>query len=145
MGCRLRAATARAWVDRGAHGRDRISLGGRTQRALPRDRGRVGCPFQNSIRLGIRIVFLTTFNSALSRCAEPPHSPASIAPRSWPVYINGDPLMNLQRLRINIFALAARLPTMLPQREYLDLGEISGWLRDVGFERGWANPPAATL
>ena len=29
--------------------------------------------------------------------------------------------MNLQRLRINIFALAARLPTMLPQREYLDL------------------------
>ena len=43
--------------------------------------------------------------------------------------------MNLQRLRINIFALAARLPTMLPQREYLDLGEISGWLRDVGFER----------
>src|SRR5215831_12135736 len=37
MGCPLRAATTRAWVDRGAHDRDRISLGGRTQRALPRD------------------------------------------------------------------------------------------------------------
>jgi putative ABC transport system substrate-binding protein len=33
--------------------------------------------------------------------------------------------MNLQRLRINIFALAARLPTMLPQREYLEAGLIS--------------------
>jgi ABC-type uncharacterized transport system substrate-binding protein len=33
--------------------------------------------------------------------------------------------MNLQRLRINSFALAARLPTMLPQREYLEAGLIS--------------------
>jgi putative ABC transport system substrate-binding protein len=33
--------------------------------------------------------------------------------------------MNLQRLRINMFALAARLPTILPQREYLEAGLIS--------------------
>ena len=45
--------------------------------------------------------------------------------RAEALYITGDPLMNLQRLRINIFALAARLPTMLPQREYLEAGLIS--------------------
>src|SRR5262245_56851938 len=42
---RLRAAFSRARLDRWAHGDDRISLGGRTQRALYRDRGRV-CPTQ---------------------------------------------------------------------------------------------------
>jgi putative ABC transport system substrate-binding protein len=45
--------------------------------------------------------------------------------RAEALYITGDPLMNLQRLRINMFALAARLPTMLPQREYLEAGLIS--------------------
>jgi putative ABC transport system substrate-binding protein len=45
--------------------------------------------------------------------------------RAEALYITGDPLMNLQRVRINIFALAARLPTMLPQREYLEAGLIS--------------------
>src|SRR5262249_53996251 len=42
---RLRAAFGRARLDRRAHGDDRVSLGGRTQRALCRDRGRV-CPTQ---------------------------------------------------------------------------------------------------
>src|SRR5262249_54305041 len=32
----------------------------------------------------------------------------------------GDPLMNLNRMRINTFALIARLPTMFPQREYVE-------------------------
>jgi putative ABC transport system substrate-binding protein len=45
--------------------------------------------------------------------------------RAEALYITGDPLMNIQHLRINIFALAARLPTMLPQREYLEAGLIS--------------------
>jgi hypothetical protein len=43
--------------------------------------------------------------------------------------------MNLQRLRINIFALAARLPTMLPQREYLDL-MLSGIFLGTLLRRG---------
>ena len=41
MGRRFCAATARTRLDRGSHCRDRVSLGGRTQRALRRDRGRV--------------------------------------------------------------------------------------------------------
>jgi putative tryptophan/tyrosine transport system substrate-binding protein len=45
--------------------------------------------------------------------------------RAEALYITGDPLMNIQHLRINIFALAAGLPTMLPQREYLEAGLIS--------------------
>ena len=41
MDRRLCAAAARARLDRGPHRRDRVSLGGGTQRALRRDRGRV--------------------------------------------------------------------------------------------------------
>ena len=37
----LCATVARTRLDRGAHGRDRVSLGGGAQRALSRDRGRV--------------------------------------------------------------------------------------------------------
>src|SRR5262249_37965612 len=38
---RLRTAAARTRLDRGPHGHDRVSMVGRSQRALPRDRGRV--------------------------------------------------------------------------------------------------------
>ena len=41
MDCRFCAAAARTRLDRGSHRRDRVSLGGGTQRALRRDRGRV--------------------------------------------------------------------------------------------------------
>ena len=41
LGRRLCAAAARARLDRGPHRRDRVSLGGGTQRALCRNRGRV--------------------------------------------------------------------------------------------------------
>ena len=41
MGRRFCAAAARTRLDRGSHRRDRVSLGGGTQRALRRDRGRV--------------------------------------------------------------------------------------------------------
>ena len=36
------------------------------------------------------------------------------------LYVSGDPLASLHRLRINTFALAARLPTMGFQREYVE-------------------------
>ena len=37
----IRAAAARAWLDRGPHRDDRVSLGGEPPRALCRDRGRI--------------------------------------------------------------------------------------------------------
>jgi putative tryptophan/tyrosine transport system substrate-binding protein len=43
------------------------------------------------------------------------------------LYVVGDPLMNLNRMRINTFALAARLPTMFAQREYLEAGGLMSY------------------
>jgi putative ABC transport system substrate-binding protein len=44
--------------------------------------------------------------------------------RAEGLYVIGDPLMNTHRLRINIFALAAHLPTVHVQREYVELGGL---------------------
>jgi hypothetical protein len=35
--------------------------------------------------------------------------------------------VNAQRLRINTFALAARLPTMFSQRQYLEVGGLMSY------------------
>ena len=37
--------------------------------------------------------------------------------RAEALYVVGDPLVNAQKVRINTFALAARLPTIYVQRE----------------------------
>jgi hypothetical protein len=42
-------------------------------------------------------------------------------------YATGDPLVNAQRVRINPFALAARLPTIFSQREYLEAGGLMAY------------------
>jgi putative ABC transport system substrate-binding protein len=47
--------------------------------------------------------------------------------RAEAFYATGDALVNAQRLRINTFALAARLPTMFPQREYLEAGGLMSY------------------
>ena len=39
----------------------------------------------------------------------------------------GDPLVNTHRLRINTFALAARLPTMHSQREYVEAAGLMSY------------------
>jgi putative tryptophan/tyrosine transport system substrate-binding protein len=36
------------------------------------------------------------------------------------LYVVGDPLMNAQKVRINTFALTARLPTIYVHREYIE-------------------------
>ena len=43
------------------------------------------------------------------------------------LYVVGDPLMNFNRTRINTFALAARLPTIFVQREYLEGGGLMSY------------------
>jgi len=47
--------------------------------------------------------------------------------RSEALYVIGDPLTNFNRMRINTFALAARLPTMYVQREYLEAGGLMSY------------------
>jgi putative ABC transport system substrate-binding protein len=43
------------------------------------------------------------------------------------LYVVGDPLVNAQRTRINTFALAARLPTMYVQREYVEAAGLMSY------------------
>ena len=47
--------------------------------------------------------------------------------RAEALYVVGDPLANTQRLRINTFALAARLPTMHSQREYVEAAGLMSY------------------
>ena len=47
--------------------------------------------------------------------------------RAEALYVVGDPLVNLHRLRINTFALAARLPTMYVQREYVEAAGLMSY------------------
>jgi len=51
----------------------------------------------------------------------------SLKDRVEALYVVGDPLMNLNRMRINTFALAARLPTMYVQREYVESGGLMSY------------------
>jgi ABC-type uncharacterized transport system substrate-binding protein len=46
----------------------------------------------------------------------------SLKGRAHALYVVGDPLVNLNRVRINTFALVARLPTICVQREYVEAG-----------------------
>jgi putative ABC transport system substrate-binding protein len=47
--------------------------------------------------------------------------------RAQALYPTGDPLVNAERLRINTFALATRLPTMFSQRQYLEVGGLMSY------------------
>jgi len=44
----------------------------------------------------------------------------AIQGRAQALYVTGDSLLHAHRLRISTFALAARLPTMLPHRDYVE-------------------------
>jgi putative ABC transport system substrate-binding protein len=48
----------------------------------------------------------------------------SLKGRAHALYVVGDPLANFNRIRINTFALVARLPTMYGQREYVEAGGL---------------------
>jgi putative tryptophan/tyrosine transport system substrate-binding protein len=43
------------------------------------------------------------------------------------LYVTGDPLFNVNRIRINTFALIARLPTMYPFRENVEAGGLMSY------------------
>jgi ABC-type uncharacterized transport system substrate-binding protein len=47
--------------------------------------------------------------------------------RAEAFYATGDPLVNAQRVRINTFALALRLPTIFPQREYVEAAGLMSY------------------
>ena len=47
--------------------------------------------------------------------------------RAEALYVAADPLINSNRLRINILALGARLPTMFPLREIVEAGGLMSY------------------
>jgi putative ABC transport system substrate-binding protein len=51
----------------------------------------------------------------------------AIKGRAEVLYVVGDPLANTQRMRINTFALAERLPTMYVQREFVETGGLMSY------------------
>jgi ABC-type uncharacterized transport system substrate-binding protein len=51
----------------------------------------------------------------------------SLKSRAQALYTTGNPLVNAQRLRVSTFALAARLPTMFSQRQYLEVGGLMSY------------------
>ena len=51
----------------------------------------------------------------------------AIKGRAEVLYVVGDPLANTQRMRINTFALADRLPTMYVQREFVETGGLMSY------------------
>jgi ABC-type uncharacterized transport system substrate-binding protein len=51
------------------------------------------------------------------------------------LYTTGDALVNTHRLRIITFALAARLPTMFSQREYVAEGGLMSFSRPRSNDR----------
>ena len=64
----------------------------------------------------------------------PIRRPEDIAPafealkrRADALYVVGDPLVNIERVRINTFALATRLPTMYVQREYVEAAGLMSY------------------
>src|SRR6516162_3625631 len=51
----------------------------------------------------------------------------SLKGRAHALYVVGDPLANLNRVRVNTFALVARLPTMYVQREFVEAGGLMSY------------------
>ena len=51
----------------------------------------------------------------------------SLKGRAHALYVVGDPLANLNRVRVNTFALVARLPTMSALREYVEAGGLMSY------------------
>jgi putative ABC transport system substrate-binding protein len=47
--------------------------------------------------------------------------------RAQALYVVGDPLANTNRVRINTFALVAKLPAMYTQRQYVDVGGLMSY------------------
>jgi putative tryptophan/tyrosine transport system substrate-binding protein len=73
-------------------------------------------------RLGFKIVRLE-----IRRTEEIAPALESLKSSAEALYVSGDPLMNLNRMRINTFALAVRLPTMFVQREYIEAGGLMSY------------------
>src|SRR4051794_6864664 len=72
--------------------------------------------------LGIEVV-----PAAIRRAEDIAPAIEALKDRAEALYVMGEPFVNTHRLRINIFALAGRLPTMHGQREYVEAAGLMSY------------------
>jgi putative tryptophan/tyrosine transport system substrate-binding protein len=73
-------------------------------------------------RLGLEVTGI-----AIRRAEDIGPAIESVKGRAQALYVAGDPLMSTNQIRINMLALAARLPTMYGIREYVEAGGLMSY------------------
>jgi ABC-type uncharacterized transport system substrate-binding protein len=73
-------------------------------------------------RLGLEVTDI-----AIRRAEDIGPAIESVKGRAQALYVAGDPLMSTNQIRINMLALAARLPTMYGIREYVEAGGLMSY------------------
>jgi putative ABC transport system substrate-binding protein len=81
----------------------------------------------SEIDVAVRTLGLTVVPLMIRRAEDIAPAFEELKDRAEAVYILGDPLVHTHRLRINTFALAARLPTMYSQREYVEAAGLMSY------------------
>jgi putative tryptophan/tyrosine transport system substrate-binding protein len=72
--------------------------------------------------LGVHVAILE-----IRRAADIGPAFAALKDRPEALYVAGDPLLNTNRIRVNILALGARLPTMHASRDYVEAGGLMSY------------------
>jgi ABC-type uncharacterized transport system substrate-binding protein len=79
------------------------------------------------VRVAARTLGLEVVLAEIRRTEDIAPAFEALRHRAEALYIVGDPLLNANRMRINTFALVARLPTIYAQREYLEMGGLMSY------------------
>ncbi len=76
---------------------------------------------------GARTLGIDTIPLEIRRTGDIAPAIQSLKGRAQALYVVGDPLVNFNRIRINTFALVARLPTMYVQRQYVEAAGLMSY------------------
>jgi putative ABC transport system substrate-binding protein len=86
---------------------------------------------RNTIDAAARTLGLELVSLPIRRAEDIASAFEGLKARAEALYTIADPLANTHRLRINTFALAARLPTMFAQREYVEAAGLMSYGANV--------------
>ena len=79
---------------------------------------------RDQVRAAAEMLGLEVLTGEIQRAEEIAPTIEAFRGRAQALYVVGDALMSTHRIRINTLALAARLPSMYPVRDYVDLGGL---------------------
>jgi putative ABC transport system substrate-binding protein len=86
-----------------------------------------GVTERDEIDTAARTLGLEVVPMAIRRVGDIAPAFRALKGRAEALYVVGDPLVNTQKVRINTFALAARLPTIYVQREYVEAAGLMSY------------------